>query len=279
MKKPVKRALIIHSLCAVGKASLTNILPVLSILGVEGCPIPSTILSSHTGGFKEIEKVEIGSFIEKSINSIEHNEINMDLALIGYLGDIKNLEFIKNYIRKNFEKEKIVLDPILGDNNKLYKGFSEEHVQNMRDLIKGCFLITPNLTEALYLTGRDVSLAKNMNDDLIRDICIDLRELGAKNIIITSVTTKKDKVGVCIFEEGKLYTAYSDKVEKSYPGTGDIFTSIVSGEVLKGKSIYESVKIAMDFLYETIKYSSNFNYDTKEGVLLEDNLYKLIEKR
>lgn len=279
MKKPVKRALIIHSLCAVGKASLTNILPVLSILGVEGCPIPSTILSSHTGGFINIEKINTCTFIEGSINSIEDNGISMDLVLIGYLGALNNLEFIKNYIRKYSEKEKIVLDPILGDNNKLYTGFSEKHVENMRELVKGCFLITPNLTEALYLTGRDSSLSDCINDNLIRDICIDLRELGAKNIIITSVTTKKDKVGVCIFEEGKLYTVYSNKVEKSYPGTGDIFTAIVSGEILKGKSILEAVEVAMDFLYETIKYSSEFQYETKEGVLLEDKLYKLIEKR
>ena len=57
MKHSVKRVAAIHDLSGFGRASLTAIIPILSSMGVQVCPLPTAILSNHTGGFDYISKV------------------------------------------------------------------------------------------------------------------------------------------------------------------------------------------------------------------------------
>ena len=276
MKKPIKRALVIHSLCSVGKASLTNIIPIMSIKGIEVCPIPSVILSTHTGGFANISKLDSNDFIEKGINSLFSNEIKFDLFFIGYLGDITKVGEIINFF-KGRENKLVILDTIFGDNGKLYSGFDLKYVEKIRELLKFSYVITPNFTEALYLTGREGQYNSFSYDD-IKDIAYDLRKLGAKNIVITSVPCKDNLIGIAVLDENGFNIIYHEKLEKSYPGTGDIFTAVMSAEILNGNSIKDSVKKGSDFVKGCIEYSMKYDYSTKEGVLLEKQLYKLIEK-
>ena len=274
MKKPIKRALVIHSLCSVGKASLTNIIPIMSIKGIEVCPIPSVILSTHTGGFANISKLDSKDFIEKGINSLFSNEIKFDLFFIGYLGDITKVGEIINFL-KGRENKLVILDTIFGDNGKLYNGFDLKYVEKIRELLKFSYVITPNFTEALYLTGREGQYNSFSYDD-IKDIAYDLRKLGAKNIVITSVPCKDNLIGIAVLDENGFNIIYHEKLEKSYPGTGDIFTAVMSAEILNGNSIKDSVKKGSDFVKGCIEYSMKYDYSTKEGVLLEKQLYKLI---
>ena len=276
MKKPIKRALVIHSLCSVGKASLTNIIPIMSIKGIEVCPIPSVILSTHTGGFANISKLDSKDFIEKGINSLFSNEIKFDLFFIGYLGDITKVGEIINFF-KGRENKLVILDTIFGDNGKLYSGFDLKYVEKIRELLKFSYVITPNFTEALYLTSREGQYNSFSYDD-IKDIAYDLRKIGAKNIVITSVPCKDNLIGIAVLDENGFNIIYHEKLEKSYPGTGDIFTAVMSAEILNGNSIKDSVKKGSDFVKGCIEYSMKYDYSTKEGVLLEKQLYKLIEK-
>ncbi|MBP1888814.1 pyridoxine kinase [Clostridium moniliforme] len=276
MKKPIKRALVIHSLCSVGKASLTNIIPIMSIKGIEVCPIPSVILSTHTGGFTNISKLDSKDFIEKGINSLFSNEIKFDLFFIGYLGDITKVGEIINFLKER-ENKLVILDTIFGDNGKLYSGFDLKYVEKIRELLKFSYVITPNFTEALYLTGREGQYNSFSYDD-IKDIAYDLRKLGAKNIVITSVPCKDNLIEIAVLDENGFNIIYHEKLEKSYPGTGDIFAAVMSAEILNGNSIKDSVKKGSDFVKGCIEYSMKYDYSTKEGVLLEKQLYKLIEK-
>ncbi len=276
MKKPIKRALVIHSLCSVGKASLTNIIPIMSIKGIEVCPIPSVILSTHTGGFANISKLDSKDFIEKGINNLFSNEIKFDLFFIGYLGDITKVGEIINFL-KGRENKLVILDTIFGDNGKLYSGFDLKYVEKIRELLKFSYVITPNFTEALYLTSREGQYNSFSYND-IKDIAYDLRKIGAKNIVITSVPCKDNLIGIAVLDENGFNIIYHEKLEKSYPGTGDIFTAVMSAEILNGNSIKDSVKKGSDFVKGCIEYSMKYDYSTKEGVLLEKQLYKLIEK-
>lgn len=47
-----KRILTIQDISCFGQCSLTVALPILSACGIETCVLPSTVLSTHTGGFK-----------------------------------------------------------------------------------------------------------------------------------------------------------------------------------------------------------------------------------
>ena len=52
--RPVKKVALLHDLCGVGKAALTNMVPVLSVMGIEACPIPTILLSTYRGGMENL---------------------------------------------------------------------------------------------------------------------------------------------------------------------------------------------------------------------------------
>ncbi len=274
MKKPINRALVIHSLCSIGKASITNILPIMSIRGIEVCPIPTVVLSSHTGGFKSIAKIDSKNFIKQSLESMNKNKINFDLTLIGYLGNKEKIEQVELFLKEK-KDGLVILDTIFGDNNTLYNGFNNDYVEKLKSLLKYSDLITPNFTEALYLTGRKEKDFLNFQEEDIKDILKDLRKIGAKNIVITSVPCN-DKIGIAILEGENLSIIKHERLEKSYPGTGDIFTATLCTELLKKNTLEDGVKNSADFVKGCIEYSIKYDYETKEGVLLEKQLYKLL---
>lgn len=274
MKKPIDRALVIHSLCSVGKASITNILPIMSIRGIEVCPVPTVVLSSHTGGFKNIGKISSENFITESLHSMEKNKINFDLTLIGYLGNKEKIEQTEIYLREN-KKGLVILDTIFGDNNNLYSGFTNEYIDKLKSILKYSNVITPNFTEALYLTGRNKDNLLNFKEEDIKDILEDLRRLGAKNIVITSVPCEEE-IGIAILEDDEITILKHEKLERSYPGTGDIFTAVLCTELLKKNSLKDSVYNSSNFVKGCIEYSMKYDYKVKEGILLEKQLYKLL---
>ena len=45
------RVAAVHDLSCFGRCALTIVMPTLSALGVQCCPVPTALLSTHTGGF------------------------------------------------------------------------------------------------------------------------------------------------------------------------------------------------------------------------------------
>lgn len=45
--RPVKKIALLHDICSVGKAAMMNMTPILSMMGIEACPIPTVLLSTH----------------------------------------------------------------------------------------------------------------------------------------------------------------------------------------------------------------------------------------
>ncbi|MGL4107355.1 pyridoxamine kinase [Clostridium sp. LP20] len=276
MRKPVKRVAVVHDLCGVGKAALTNIIPVLSIMGVEVCPIPTMLLSTHTGGFGNPSIVKLPNYIDECDEHYSKYEIDFDALLIGYLGSDSAIDSAIKFIERN-KSSNIVIDPIFGDHGKCYSNFDMIYVQGLKRLIAFADIITPNYTEACLLTGEDY--IEDFSFSRIEKICNKLIDLGAKNIVITSLPSKLEKdIGIAIYEKGELSIISKEKKGEAYPGTGDIFTSVLIGERLRGKSLIESCEKAHNFVSECIEESSKFDYPRREGVLLEKKLYLLVNK-
>ena len=274
--KPVKRVAVIHDLCGVGKAALTNIMPVLSVMGIEVCPIPTMLLSTHTGGFGPPEIVKLLGYIDRCSKHYEKNKIEFHSLFIGYLGNAENIkssiEFIKAQRAAN-----VIVDPIFGDNGKCYSNFNRDYVEKIKKLISFSTIITPNFTEASLLA--DVEYGETCTDEKLKNICNELVKLGASSIIITSVPSRDSGlIGMAIYEKGELKVIYKERKNTSYPGTGDIFTSVLIGAMLRGKNLYESAVYAHDFVSECIEESMKYDYPSREGVLLERKLSLLLDK-
>ena len=277
MNKPIKRVATIHDLCGVGKAALTNIIPVLSTLGVEVCPIPTMILSTHTGGFGLPSITKLEEYITKAFNHYKAVNIKFDGIFIGYLGSDNNVDEMINLLKStNNCGTLIVFDPIFGDNGSYYNNFNKKYSDKLKLIIKYSQIITPNFTEACLLT--DEKTINYADEDKLLLISRKLHSLGCENIIITSVPCMDNsKIGTSIYDGKKdsIMMITNDRIEKSYPGTGDIFTAVLIGMILKGVSIYESSVKACKFVEKCILESIKYNYPTKEGVLLEKVLNEI----
>ncbi|WP_294377882.1 pyridoxamine kinase [uncultured Clostridium sp.] len=286
MKKPIKRAAVIHDLCGVGKAALTNILPVLSMMEIEVCPVPTMILSSHTGGLGTPVIVKLDNYIEKAMNHYGKLNLDFDGIFIGYLGDIKNIEECINYfeeldrnrLKNNIEEKIVIFDPIFGDNGVYYSNFDKKYSEKLKQLIKYAHIITPNYTEACLLSETEFS--DYVEREEIHKICRRLCKYGCRNVVITSVPLKdKSLIGTAVYdrESDLLNIIESVRQEKSYPGTGDIFTSVLFGSLMNGKSLLNGCERSCSFVEKTMKISSQYDYEVKEGVLLEKCLKYLNE--
>lgn len=273
--KPVKRVAVIHDLCGVGKAALTNIMPVLSVMGIEACPIPTMLLSTHTGGFGAPEIVKLPGFIDRCSKHYRENEIQFHSLFIGYLGSVENVDSSIEFIKAQ-KVAHVIVDPIFGDNGKCYSNFNRDYVEKIKELIPFSTLITPNFTEASLLAG--VEYWETCTNEKLKNICNELVKLGARSIIITSVPSEDSRlIGMAIYEKGNLQLIYKERKNTSYPGTGDIFASVIIGEMIRGKNFYESAIYAHNFVSECIEESMKYDYPSKEGVLLERKLSLLLK--
>lgn len=277
MKKPIKRIAAIHDLCGIGKAALTNVIPVLATLGIEACPIPTVILTTHTGGFGIPNVVKLEGYISKAFKHYKDININFDGIFVGYLGNMSNIEDTEIALKSIDRKDSlIVFDPIFADNGKYYSNFDTHYSENLKRLIKYSHVMTPNFTEACILA--DEEIINEVSEKELLGISKKLYNMGCTNIIITSVPiTDRGKIATSIYnsEKDSIELIIRNRLEKSYPGTGDIFTSVLIGMMVNGKNLNDSVKKSCEFVELCIKESSKYDYPVKEGILLEEVLKEL----
>lgn len=270
MKKPIKRVATIHDLCGVGKAALTNVIPVLATLGIEVCPIPTMILTTHTGGFNP-SVIKLDGYISKAVKHYKEINIDFEGIFVGYLGSTTNIEETLNLLQSLKKNSSlVVLDPIFGDHGKYYSNFDKNYSDSLKKLVRYSHIITPNFTEACILA--EEKIISEASEEQLLIIARKLHNLGCEDVVITSVPlSDKNKIGTTIYDgkSDSIETIICDRLEKSYPGTGDIFTSVLIGMMLKGISLSESVNKSCEFVEICIIESSKYDYPTKEGILLE----------
>ncbi|MFQ9151838.1 MAG: polysaccharide biosynthesis C-terminal domain-containing protein [Blautia sp.] len=151
-RKPIQRAAILHDLCTVGKAAMTNILPVLSVLGVEACPVPTMVLSTHTGGYGKPAIYPLSGFAGDCGKHLKSQGFSFDAVFVGYLGNEKNVREAYAFL-EDFSGGPVLFDPIMADHGKFYSNFDESYNELLKGLIPRCTLMTPNYTESCLLTG------------------------------------------------------------------------------------------------------------------------------
>ena len=229
-----KKILTFQDISCYGQCSITVALPVLSAWGIETAILPSAILSTHTAGFHDFVVHDLS-------DEIPH-----------ILGELRHFEQAKEIKRKLLsEGAPFVLDPVMGDAGKLYPAFDQAYVEGMKGLVKEADYLLPNLTEACLLTG--LPYQETYDEAYIRKVIEGLRSLGAKTIVLTGVSYRKGMTGVAYFDEKGYRYFEHEKIDRSYHGTGDIYSSTFLGALLSGKDGFEASKLAASFVVEAIK--------------------------
>ena len=268
------RILTVQDISCVGQCSLTVALPVISACGVEACPIPSAVLSTHTAGFKNFTFRDLTDDMPLIKEHWISEGIKFDAIYTGYLGSAKQISYVKDLISSVIRSGGIaVIDPAMADNGKLYLGFDEAFVEEMKKLCATADYLVPNITEASLLTG--IEYKTEYDRAYIDSLLSALTAMGCKNVVLTGVSYTPATTGVVIYENG-VYSYYEhEKIERGCHGTGDIYASAFIGSIMRGKSAYDAARIAADFTLLCIKETLK-EPDHWYGVKFEPVLGRLI---
>lgn len=272
MKPTIKKVAAINDLSGFGRASLCSIIPTLSSMGVQVCPVPTAIMSTHSGDFENYTFCDMTEEIPAYIAHWQELGLTFDCIYSGFLGSPRQAELVKEICKKfKTEDTLVVIDPVMGDNGELYSSISEEMIPAMRKLIKEADIIVPNYTEAAMLLGREEK--ENISKEEMREWLRALSDLGPDTVLITSApdTEKADMVGIVAYERhtGNYWKVTSRCLDDYYPGTGDVFASVLIGSLLRGESLPGAIDWAAQFVSQCIKASSGYDYERRDGVQLE----------
>ena len=271
MNHPVKKVAAVHDLSGCGRVSLTVAIPILSAMGIEVCPLPTAVLSSHTQypGYSFFDLTEQMSLF---VNHWKQLGLRFDAIYSGYLGSPKQTAIVADLIDEFAANgQLVVVDPVLGDNGKLYAALNMEMIEQMRILIHKAVVITPNLTELFMLLGKPYRALVSVDE--LKEYLVMLAELGPEIVIVTGVPedqSAKTTSVVAYDKRSKHFWKVSCLYFPAhYPGTGDTFTSVITGSLMQGDSLPIALDRAVQFILMGIRATFGYQYDNRNGILLE----------
>ncbi len=277
MEKRPARVAAIHDLSGFGRCSISVILPVLSAMGVQVCPVLTAVLSAHTGGLGEVVFRDLTDYIHPTLEHYKKLGIDFEAVYSGFLGSEEQvgscLEFFKAY--PNALK---VVDPVMGDNGKAYKTCGESLQKGMKELVAVADLITPNKTEAVMLLDESYNTSP-MSRSEARSLLLRLSRLGPKCVVVTGVELASGELANIGYdgENGSFWYVPCEYVPVSYPGCGDIYASVLTGAMLGGASLPIAMGKATAFAELCVKTTFSYGSDPRYGVMLESVLGSLIK--
>lgn len=309
VNSPVPRVAAIHDLSGFGRSSLTIVIPTLSTMGIQVCPLPTAVLSSQTAGVSDFTFFDLTAQMAEMLDHWKRLNLSFDAVYSGFLGSADQVALVERCMLEHITPNGIFLvDPVLGDDGELYPTQTQEIVTGMRNLVGLADIITPNFTEACLLLGEKYT--DNVSSALLKEYLLRLSEIkpvnpasrgslrcqstsievsseisskmpsriSRKTVIITSAPCEDDKfIRVVAYEAAtqKFWQVKSPKINVSYPGTGDTFASVFLGALLQKDSVPMAMARATRFIYEAIMVSYGYNVPVNEGIMLERVLFSL----
>ena len=176
--------LLINDMCGYGKVALSAMLPVLSHMGYRIHNLP-TALVSDTLNYPKFYIHDTTEYVRQSLAIWEELGFEFDAISTGFIVTEEETRIISDFCHRRAQKgTKVFVDPIMGDNGKLYAGVPESTIGLMRSLLECADYAVPNYTEACLLT--DTPIVEQITPDEARALVDAVRELGAKSVVITS---------------------------------------------------------------------------------------------
>ena len=285
----MKKIAVLNDLSGMGKCSLTAAIPVISVMGIQACPLPTAVLSAQTG-FPSYYCDDYTDRMDAIMEEWKKMDFYPDGIYTGFLADArqadKAVEFIEQFAK---EDTKILIDPVMGDNGEEYPIYTEALCEKMRFLVRRATVITPNLTEALLLLygaqrahvlWKELSL---MDEERLQKFTESTgKELSKEfdtEVVITGIDLpareNHQEIGNLICQDGVQTWVSTVKEGGSYSGTGDLFASVLSAGMVKGMDTVDSVRKAVKFLSKGIHDAVLEGTDRNEGICFERYLSEL----
>ncbi len=266
----------VHDLSSVGRCALTVVIPTLAAMGVQPIPLPTAVLSTHTGGYTDMASRDLTDFMEECLVHWRSLGLKLDAVYSGYLASVEQEETVRALIhwQRAEHNTLAIVDPAMGDDGELYSAVPKDMPAYMRSLCNEADLITPNLTEAALMLNLPYPKGAVSMDELLPM----LTGFEAKITILTSVTMEDGQhANVCyVRETGEMLRCVYRRIPEHYPGTGDLFTSVLTGYLMKGEDPGRAMCRATAFLEKVIEETWHLQTEVRAGVQLEKALKYLV---
>ena len=278
MKRPARVAAI-HDMSGFGRCSLTVVLPVLGAMGAECCPLPTAFLSAQTAFPKSDRAVFLDMTDQLARTGRHWQELGAEFDAIysGFLGSETQIGLIGEFIQ-TFRKENtlVLVDPVMGDWGRPYRTYTPDLCSRMGELAEHADVITPNLTEAAILLGEEYD--PDPDETKVRRWLERLSLEGKRSVVITGVHPEEGRVGAACLErrDGSVSFPLANHEQGEYSGTGDLFSSVMLGALLRGENLHAAAKLAVDFVRKCAAFTNQLGGDKREGVMFERLLKDLM---
>ena len=279
---PAKTVAALHDLSGVGRCALTVAIPVISAMGLQVIPAPTAVLSAHTA-FPDYVGLDLTDYLESCLEKWCAMGMKFDCIYTGYMASVRQEEIARRFMDAQPQAIKVV-DPVLGDDGVMYRALPKDMPEAMRKLCRGADVITPNWTEAVLLTGGEgvkaeknalpgtkIS-AQNVSMQELESMMNRLMQLGPEITLLTGVVLEGKHVNAWMGKNGKIGMIEYEPVHASFPGTGDLFASVLTGGLTKGMQFENAVQLATDYVRETMIHTVNCKTEPVHGVQLEQTL-------
>ncbi|MDR2422037.1 MAG: pyridoxamine kinase [Deltaproteobacteria bacterium] len=278
MRNPLPRVAAIHDLSGFGRCSLTVVIPVLSTMGLEVCPLPTAVLSAHTDipGFQILDLTpQIPAFVKHW----RELGLKFDGIYSGFLGSAEQAAMVSDFIDVFSGPDcLVVVDPVMADFGKLYASMTQEMVGEMRKLSAKAHVVTPNITEAAFMLDRPVPA--RLSEGEVKEWLAALADLGPTMPVITSLPLSSrpelSSVAAHNREDGRFWLAGRPLVPYQYHGTGDMFSSVLTGSILQGDSLPVALDRSCQFVATAIRTTFGYSGLGHNEILLERALPSLM---
>lgn len=273
----------VQDLSGFGRCSQTAAIPVLSAMGMQVCPMPTALLSNHTG-YPSYFFEDFTEQMRAYANEWEKLGLHFDAIYTGFLGNERQVEILCDFIERFRREETIVLiDPAMADNGERYATCSPALCEAMKKLMAFGTVVTPNLTEACLLTGTDYHALSGLDEkayfDHVCEIGRLLIRMGAKQVVITGVVMGEQIHNVIVKDGVEAAVVQSaNMVHPCYAGTGDVFASILCGGLVRGDSLEEATAFAGEFVGRVTDFTKQQGAAQTDGIIFEPFLHELYKE-
>ena len=271
----------INDLSGYGRCSLTAVIPILTVMGFQVCPLPTAILSNHTG-YKSCYFKDFTDDITPYFQEWQKLGLRFAAVCTGFLGSAKQADIVCGIIRElenandAAARPLVLVDPVLGDNGKAYATCDKQLCSEMRKLAALADIITPNITEACLLLDKEYC-GERIDEVLAVSLVKELAALGAKQVVLTGVRSKPHTLANLAFDTQKnhFYWVEEPLVEPGFAGAGDVFSAVLAGALLKGEDMQAALEKAAFFVYMAAKNTAESCGSALDGLDFEPYLKML----
>ena len=265
------KILLVNDLASYGKVALSAMLPILSHMGFELFTLP-TALVSNTLDYGKFEILDTKDYIRETLRIWQELGFSFDAVATGFLASDEEAELLAVFCAEERKKGTLIFaDPVLGDDGSLYHGIGEAAVENRKKLLSVADIIKPNYTEACLLTGTaydETGISRADGETLLRKLCA----AGKSSAVITSVPVRETDGKKCCLgydrESRQSFCLPYEEIQVRFPGTGDIFSSILLGDLLRGEKLEAATARAMRLVRAMIAANAD-RADKYRGIPVE----------